>query len=120
MTAPEGRAEWIVHVTNDGWFGEASGPWQHFAQARARSIEQGLPMARAANTGISAMIDPRGEVTARLGLGEEGYVDALLPAALPATIYSQYGDVPALAAILVILALTYVKLYSGVFGRPGS
>ena len=120
MTAPEGRAEWIVHVTNDGWFGEASGPWQHFAQARARSIEQGLPMARAANTGISAMIDPRGEVTARLGLGEEGFVDALLPAALPATIYSQYGDVPALAAILVILALTYVKLYSGVFGRPGS
>ena len=120
MTAPEGRAEWIVHVTNDGWFGEASGPWQHLAQARSRSIEQGLPMARAANTGISAMIGPRGEVTARLGLGEQGHINALLPATLPATIYSQYGDVPALAAILVIFALTYVKLYSGVFGRPGS
>ena len=120
MTAPEGRPEWIVHVTNDGWFGEASGPWQHFAQARSRSIEQGLPMARAANTGISAMIDPRGEVTAKLGLGVEGHLDAKLPAALPATIYSQYGDLPMLTVILIVLALTYLKLYSGVLGRPGS
>jgi apolipoprotein N-acyltransferase len=120
MNAPEGRAGWIVHVTNDGWFGEASGPWQHFAQARSRAIEQGLPMARAANTGISAMIDPRGEVTARLGLGVQGHVDALLPAALPATIYSQYGDVPIIAAILIVLALTYINFYSGVFSRSGS
>ncbi len=118
MTAPEGRPEWIVHVTNDGWFGEASGPWQHLAQARARAIEQGLPMARAANTGISAMIDPRGVVTAQLGLGVEGYLDAKLPAAMPPTIYSRYGDLPIIAAIMIVLALTYIKLYSGVFGRP--
>ena len=85
LRAPEGRPEWLVQVTNDAWFGTASGPYQHFAQARVRAIEQGLPLARAANTGISAMIDPHGRVVASLGLGETGYVDAALPAALSIT-----------------------------------
>ena len=85
-----------MQVTNDAWFGEASGPYQHFAQARVRAIEQGLPLARAANTGISAMVDPFGRVVARIGLGEAGYVDALLPAALPPTGYARFGDIPAL------------------------
>ena len=96
LRAPEGRPEWLVQITNDAWFGEASGPWQHLAQARMRAIEQGLPLARAANTGISAMIDPHGRVVARLGLGETGAVDALLPGVLPATFYSRYGDLPGL------------------------
>ena len=74
-----------MQVTNDAWFGEASGPYQHFAQARVRAIEQGLPLARAANTGISAMVDPFGRVVASLGLGEAGYIDAVLPAPLPPT-----------------------------------
>ena len=65
-----------MQVTNDAWFGEASGPYQHFAQARVRAIEQGLPLARAANTGISAMVDPYGRVVASLGLDEAGFVDA--------------------------------------------
>ncbi len=76
-------ADWIVQITNDAWFGASAGPWQHLAQARLRAIETGLPLARAANTGISAMIDARGRLTASLGLNETGVVDALLPGARP-------------------------------------
>ena len=84
LRAPEGRAEWLVQITNDAWFGEASGPYQHFAQARVRAIEQGLPLARAANTGISAMVDAHGRVVASLGLDEAGYVDAAASCAVAA------------------------------------
>lgn len=114
LRAPEGRPEWLVQVTNDAWFGEASGPWQHFAQARMRAIEQGLPLARAANTGVSAMIDPFGQVVASLGLGETGAVDALLPGPLPATFYAHYGDLWALTAIAAVLGLTVSIFYSGI------
>jgi apolipoprotein N-acyltransferase len=106
MQAPEGRAEWIVQVTNDAWFGALSGPYQHLAQARARAIEQGLPLARAANTGVSAMIDPMGRITASLPLGVEGFVDAALPAALPPTPYARWGDLPALLAAVAAFGLT--------------
>ncbi|MCP5036016.1 MAG: apolipoprotein N-acyltransferase [Rhodobacteraceae bacterium] len=91
--APE-RADWIVQITNDAWFGGYSGPQQHLAQARLRAAEFGLPLVRAANTGISAVIDARGGVVASLGLDQAGYLDAELPAALPATIYSRSGDLP--------------------------
>ena len=118
MQAPEGRAEWMVQITNDAWFGTASGPYQHFAQARVRAIEQGLPLARAANTGISAMVDARGRVVASIGLGEAGYVDAVLPAPLPPTLYARIGDIPALTMMLSLLVLT-VTIFSGsVFSRP--
>ena len=117
LRAPEGRAEWLVQVTNDAWFGTASGPYQHFAQARVRAIEQGLPLARAANTGISAMVDPFGRVVASLGLDQAGYIDAVLPAPLPATPYVRFGDVPALIAIAAVLGLTFLKFASGVFRK---
>ncbi len=90
---PDGpRPEWLLHITNDAWFGTFTGPYQHLAQARARSIEQGLPLARAANTGISAMIDPWGRLTASLPLGEAGFIDAALPAPRQLTVYAQTGD----------------------------
>jgi apolipoprotein N-acyltransferase len=115
LHAPEGRPEWLVQVTNDAWFGTASGPYQHLAQARVRAIEQGLPLARAANTGVSAMIDPYGRVIASLGLGEAGYVDAALPGALSITGYARLGDTPALIVSIVLLGLTFTLFFDGSF-----
>ena len=102
-------------MTNDAWFGEASGPWQHFAQARMRAIEQGLPLARAANTGVSAMVDPYGRVIGSLGLGEAGVLDTVLPGPLPPTFYSRYGDLWALTAIVGLIGLTVSTFYGGIF-----
>ncbi len=120
MQPPGGRPEWIVQITNDAWFGTLSGPYQHFAQARARAIEQGLPLARAANPGITAMIDPRGRVVAELGLGETGYIDAALPAALPAPLYARTGDWPVLILVLLALGLTVAAFSSGILAKPRS
>jgi apolipoprotein N-acyltransferase len=100
------RPGWIINLTNDGWFGISTGPYQHLQQARLRGIEQGLPVVRAANTGISAVIDPLGRIVARLDLGLEGVLDSTLPSALPPTIYARVGDIP--AAIIVAAALIFV------------
>jgi apolipoprotein N-acyltransferase len=99
----ERRPGWIVNVTNDGWFGISTGPYQHFQQARISAIEMGLPLARAANTGISAVVDPVGRIVNSLPLGSEGVLDAPLPRAIGAPIYARLGDTP--AAIMVAVAL---------------
>lgn len=88
------RPDVIVILTNDAWFGANAGPRQHLTQARARAIEQGLPVLRAANTGISAVIDPWGKITAQLPLNEAGYLDALVPKPAAPTLYSRIGDWP--------------------------
>jgi apolipoprotein N-acyltransferase len=106
VAARADRPGWIVNLTNDGWFGITTGPYQHLQQARMRAVEQGLPVVRAANTGISAVIDPVGRIVARLGLGLEGVLDSGLPSAIPPTIYARAGDIP--AAVLVIAALIFV------------
>lgn len=94
------RPGWLANVTNDGWFGRSIGPYAHFAQARLRAIEQGLPLGRAANTGLSGMIDAYGRVTARSDLETETIVDAPLPAAISAPLYARMGLVlPALLAL---------------------
>jgi apolipoprotein N-acyltransferase len=100
------RPGWIVNLTNDGWFGISTGPYQHLQQVRLRAIEEGLPVVRAANTGISAVIDPLGRIVARLSLGLEGVLDSSLPSAIPPTIYARSGDIP--AAVIVIAALIFV------------
>jgi apolipoprotein N-acyltransferase len=91
-------------VTNDGWFGRSPGPYQHFASARFRAVEEGLPLARAANTGITGMVDPFGRVTAVLPLGTEGALDVLLPAPLAPTIFARTGLL--LPMVLIIVAMT--------------
>lgn len=92
INAAPDRPALLLQITNDAWFGTFSGPYQHLAQARLRAIEQGLPLARAANTGVSAMIDPLGRITAQIPLGQAGYVDAVLPRPSETTLYRQTGD----------------------------
>ena len=99
------RPGWLLNLTNDAWFGNSAGPYQHFAAARLRTIEQGLPMVRAANTGISAVVDPWGRVTGLLPLGARGVLDADLPRARPPTLYARYGDFVFLLLLLAVAAL---------------
>jgi len=94
----------MLNVTNDGWFGVTTGPYQHLAQARLRAVEQGLPMVRSANTGVSAIIDPFGRILGSTSLGIEAVLDGSLPKALPATYYSQHWRLaPAVAWLIVLL-----------------
>lgn len=84
--------QWLLNLTNDAWFGDSFGPRQHLAIARVRAVELGLPVVRVANTGISAVIDPFGRVSARLPLNTAGVIDSRLPIALPQTLYGRFGD----------------------------
>ena len=99
------RPGWIVNVTNDGWFGKSSGPYQHLQQARVTAIEEGLAVVRAANTGISAVVDPLGRIIASLPLASEGVLDAPLPRPIGAPIYARLGDAPAAGLILIAFVL---------------
>ncbi len=104
--APPGvRARWIVNVTNDGWFGRSIGPYQHLEQVRMRAVEQGLPVARAANTGISAIIDSFGRFVIQTELETQQVVDARLPPNLEPTVFSRAGIAPALFMWLFLILL---------------
>jgi apolipoprotein N-acyltransferase len=100
------RPDWLLNLTNDGWFGISPGPYQHLQQARLRAIEQGLPLVRAANTGVSAVIDPLGRTIRSLPLGTEGLVDAGLPRPEPPTAYARVGD--GFTGLLLVAALILV------------
>jgi apolipoprotein N-acyltransferase len=106
---PEGpRPGFLLNVTNDGWFGRTIGPYQHFHQARVRSVEEGLPLVRAANTGISAVVDPYGRIIVSAGLGAATMIESRLPAAIEPTFYAEWRMYP-LALLLIasgILAAT--------------
>ncbi|WP_336801256.1 apolipoprotein N-acyltransferase [Kaistia sp. MMO-174] len=107
------RPGWIVNVTNDGWFGDTPGPWQHLHQATIRAVEEGIPVARSANSGVSAIIDPYGNLLAYLGVDQDGVVDGTLPVAIRPTIYSKYRD--SLYFALIILAIVVAS--TGSFTR---
>ena len=95
------RPEWILNLTNDAWYGRSSGPFQHLASARTRTIEEGLPMVRVANNGISAVIDAAGRVRARISLDTIGYADFALPGPGEPTFYSCAGDWSLVALLLL-------------------
>jgi len=101
---PRRRPGWLVNVTDDSWFGDSTGPRQHLGQAQARAIEEGLPLVRAANTGISAVIDPYGRILSRLDLNSTGVIDTPLPRALGPTIYTYVRDWPFLILVFAVLA----------------
>ncbi len=113
VASPDGRAGWMINVTNDGWFGISPGPYQHFEQARVRAIEEGVPLVRAANTGISAVIDPLGRIINSLPLGIEGVLDSPLPKPISPPIYARVGDAPATIIIAIaLLAVIRRRLYA--------
>jgi apolipoprotein N-acyltransferase len=99
------RPQWILNITNDAWFGLSSGPYQHLANARMRAIEEGLPLVRSANTGISAVIDPYGRTLSRLDLEKTGVIDSALPLALSPTPYARLGDWMFVLLLLVVTGL---------------
>jgi len=100
------RPSFLVNVTNDGWYGNTAGPYQHFVSARLRAIEEGLPLIRAANTGISGVVDAYGRLVAELDLGKTGFVDANLPTPIPPTVFSRYGGwvLWGMVGVLVVVA----------------
>ena len=100
--APGERPDWLLQITNDAWFGSFAGPQQHLVQARFRAIEQGLPFVRAANTGISAVIDSYGLVVVSIPMHNYREIDAKLPPKIEATLYSRWGDALALFMIVIV------------------
>ena len=106
--APE-RADWMLQITNDAWFGIRTGPFQHFAQARLRAIEQGLPLIRVANTGITAVVDAHGRVVEELPFGTMAALDTHVPGALPPTPYSLWGDGPVALLLAGLAAMAAVR-----------
>ena len=99
----EERPGWLLNLTNDGWFGISTGPYQHLHQSRLKAIEEGLPLVRAANSGVSAVIDPLGRTITSLPLGTEGIIDSGLPSPVESTAYARIGD----RHIAVVLALVF-------------
>lgn len=98
------RPDWLLQITNDAWFGQWTGPFQHAAQSRLRAIEQGLPLVRVGNTGVTAVYDARGRITASLPFEIASYLDAALPAALPITLYARFGEIPLLVLLAALAA----------------
>ncbi len=113
VSEPGRRPDWLLNVTNDGWFGTSSGPYQHLAAARFRAIEEGLALVRAANTGISAITDPYGRLLGTLGLGRRASLIAPLPKPLdPPPLYVRLGDA-------LFFALAGLALFAALVLRPG-
>jgi apolipoprotein N-acyltransferase len=111
VTDRSNRPEWLLNLTNDGWYGISAGPYQHLVAARLRAVEEGLPVVRVANTGISAIIDPVGRVVVELGLGERGVLDSVLPKPLERpTVFATTG---VWGILILCLLIAYVGFRAG-------
>ncbi|MDE1172310.1 MAG: apolipoprotein N-acyltransferase [Parvibaculaceae bacterium] len=115
VTDAADRPQWMVNVTNDAWFGHSAGPYQHLAQVRLRAVEEGLPVIRAANTGVSAIVDGYGRVLDSRGLDRTGVIDGRLPKALAMTPYARFGD---LIYFLMLLAAAAVAPFASRYPGP--
>ncbi len=108
LTSP--RPQWIVNVTNDGWYGDSPGPYQHLTQTIYRATEEGLPLARAANTGVSALIDSYGRVLVKAGYNKDSYLDYPLPqATAAATWYARYRDTLLFSVLIPLLCFVILR-----------
>lgn len=106
---PSNRPEWLLNLTNDGWYGISTGPYQHFVSARLRAVEEGLPLVRVANTGISGVIDPYGRVIVQTELGESAVESVALPRPLQElTPYARWGDNIAGLLLAVVFAAAWL------------
>lgn len=114
-THPNSRPDLMINVTNDGWFGRTAGPHQHLALARMRSVEEGLPLVRAANTGISAVIDAKGRVLGSLPINQRDIIDIAVPPALEATIYARFGEMPFLILVSLFATISLLCRRSDLF-----
>ncbi|MBS0524943.1 MAG: apolipoprotein N-acyltransferase [Proteobacteria bacterium] len=108
VTGPGARPAWLLNITNDAWFGTSSGPYQHLTSARLRTVEEGLPMIRAANTGVSAVIDAFGRVIASLDMEQTGVIDHVLPPARAETLYARWHDWTLLAFLTILVLFVAV------------
>ncbi len=109
---PDGtRPDWLLNLTNDAWYGDSIGPYQHFAIARLRAVEEGLPLVRVANTGISGVVDGHGRVVASLPLGARGILDVSVPAPLTPTVFARIGNILPLgiAVILIVAGVIFAR-----------
>ena len=112
------KPQWILNITNDAWYGNTSGPYQHLAIAQARAIEEGLPLIRVGNNGISAAIDPYGRILKKLALNEVGVLDVALSKPRPTpTLYGQYGDKMLLLLLIFAIGVLLLRKFLNHFNR---
>ncbi|TKB32554.1 MAG: apolipoprotein N-acyltransferase, partial [Mesorhizobium sp.] len=107
VTVDAASAELIVNVTNDAWFGDTPGPYQHFRQAQIRAVENGVPLLRAANNGISAVVDPRGRILDALAIDARGAIDAHVPISNQAIVSSGQRRVNGLLIMLLLVLASF-------------
>ena len=98
------RPDLIVNITNDAWFGNSAGPWQHLFQAQMRAVEEGVPLFRVANTGITAGFDPYGRVLGSIPLGESGALDLVVPEAIPPPPFARFGNAGFFCLLILMFA----------------
>ena len=116
LISSQERPQVMINLTNDAWFGRTIGPYQHLSQARMRAIEEGLPLVRAANTGISAAFDYKGILLGKINLSEKGVLDVPLSLQGEITIYSKFRW-KIIVLITLILTLFSVFLDAGFLSR---
>lgn len=115
VTDSSNRPTWMLNLTNDAWYGVSAGPHQHLAQTRVRAVEEGLPLVRAAYTGISAIVDPYGRILQRRGLNDPGVIDTRLPKPLAApTLYAFWGDFFTIAIMLLLCVILLLSLRNNI------